>query len=92
MQKITKTTLKSFVTKNINNLYIHKVTSFDGTIDGINKDGRFEKINPKNLDFSKTHSWGIGLFLSNTTPNFIEKINNGFEVSNCCGKFQLITN
>jgi len=93
MKKITLTTIKSFIKKNKDQLFIEKKNEFDGMVDGIMPtEGGFKKAFE-----SKTYSeYNLGLagawFVRNSrdyfTP-FEDDQFKGFKVSNCCGSFIL---
>lgn len=87
----TVRTLKSFVKNNIQNLYVKQKEDFDGMIDCISptKSPKY-KVNPSELDLTKENTWGIGIWLVGSR-DYIEEIENGFRLFNCCGSY-LITN
>lgn len=100
--KITKATVKSFVKKNFDNLYINVTSSFDGMIDGCRSqhDG-FTKVKSSVKLFTvfssndcNEHTLGIaGAWFVGQSRDYFRPYNeNGFtgiEVYNCCGKFVL---
>lgn len=84
-KKITIATVKSFIRKNFNNLYIKIINEFDSMIDGTsyNYNSEFKKVS-QNIEYY------FNLF-SNSTKNYCEKFENnefiGYEVGNCCYDF-----
>jgi len=86
-KKITKATLKMFIRKNKDNLFLEVKSDFDGMVDCVMPcKSPKRKIDCSNLDFSKD-CWGLDLSL--VGGDKINKIKNGFEVKNCCGKYFL---
>lgn len=87
--KITKATLKSFIKKNKDNLFIKVTSSFDGMTDCVQRvEDNFKKVD--NIDFNDSHSLGIrGLWLVGKSRNCFEewedKEYKGIEIYNCCG-------
>lgn len=94
MTKITLATIKSFIKKNINNLYIQNLSDFDSTIDGISAcNNKSFKKTIETLDHTQ-HSLGIKdawfvLGSRDYFQNYEDKEFIGFDVSNCCGHFVL---
>lgn len=98
MKKITLATVKSFVKKNRENLYINLHSRFDGMHDCIMPaKGGFEKAQPsKQGVFVNTtdHTLGIeGAWFVYGSRDYLKPFENetmkGFEISNCCGNFTL---
>lgn len=94
MAKITKTTIKSFIKKNFDNLYIKKTSHFDGMTDGVEniENPTFLKVEkderiPENT-LGVAGAWFVGqsrdYFYDYEDDNF-----KGYEISNCCGGFIL---
>lgn len=95
MKKVTKTTIKSFIKRelNHNNLYLNRKSRFDGMVDCVMPvDSNFEKV-AETKDFTEntlgiSGAWFVGSSRDYFTPyaddNYI-----GYEVSNCCGSFVL---
>jgi hypothetical protein len=96
MKKITLATIKSFIRKNRDNLYIKNKSSFNGMTDGvddcydqsISKAGITEKNNKYNLGIPG--AWFVG---SSRDSFYIAEFGpyTGYEVYNCCGCFYLLT-
>jgi hypothetical protein len=91
--KTTKSTIKSFISKNINNLFINVTSSYDGMVDGCtsNHNG-FTKAAKDDANVRNT--LGIaGAWFVNGSRDYFENYNEngfiGFSVSNCCGRFIL---
>ncbi len=92
MTKITLSTVKSFVKKNRNQLFINVKSSFDGMVDGCMSEKRgFEPI--VKYTFEKETMGIKGAWFVGGTKNYFNAYNDeifsGFEVSNCCGRFIL---
>jgi len=93
-KKITLATIKSFVKKNKEKLFINVTSEFDGMIDGISscKDGfqkaKLTESNNKNT-LGINGAWFVGssrdYFYSYEDDNYI-----GYNVYNCCGSFDLV--
>ncbi len=93
MAKITKATVKSFMKKYANELYLKTCSYFDGQIDGTTSVK--EPFSPivktdRNLD----RTLGIqGAWFVGSSRDYFNSYNDGkfegFEVSNCCGHFVL---
>ena len=87
--KITRATLKSFIKKNQDNLFIKVTSSFDGITDCVQEvEDNFKKVD--NIDFNDSHSLGIrGLWLVRKSGNYFkeweDKEYKGIEIYNCCG-------
>jgi len=94
-KKITKATLKSFVKKNKENLFIKVKSTFDGMSDGIVciNEG-FKKVSLKE-DYQE-HTLGIeGAWLVGSSRDYFnfysDRSFEGIEVYNCCGSFIIAT-
>ena len=91
MTKITKATLKSFVRKNANKLFINVKSSFDGQVDGCEPcHAGFQPA--VRSEIHEGHTLGYkGIWLVSGSRDYFRPYNeNGFEgieVSNCCGYF-----
>jgi len=87
--KITRATLKSFIKKNKDNLFIKVNSSFDGMTDCVQEvEDNFTKVD--NIDFNDNHSFGIrGLWLVGESRDYFkeweDKEYKGIEIYNCCG-------
>lgn len=92
-KKITKSTIKSFCNKNKDNLYVLRSSSFDGMTDCVQPAELFSKIESINWENSNApfnNGSHIGWFVGQSRDYFI-KTATGFEVSNCCGSFRILT-
>jgi len=91
MKKITIATVKGFIKKNAQTLFVNVKSSYDGMVDGVQDDNDgFQKAKPSERVYS--HSLGImGVWFTPSTRNWCEvyEDNNytGFRVDNCCGSF-----
>lgn len=96
MKKITLASVKSFVKKNANNLYIDVRSSFSGYTDGI------ESVNSGFLpaeikpNVNVNHTLGIeGAWFVGSSRDYFQAWENetftGIKVYNCCGTFILAT-
>ncbi len=94
-KKITRTTIKSFINREMKNgnLFIKNESSFDGMVDCIMPiKGGFTRVEVSDSNNSYTlgvkGAWFVGQSRDHFTPyaddNFI-----GYEVYNCCGSFIL---
>jgi hypothetical protein len=85
--RITKATYKSFIKKNQNNLYFRSLSNFDGMVDC---------VMPTKTEWKKVENWEdllnnkIG-WLVGSSRDYFTPIENGIEVYNCCGSFQIKT-
>jgi hypothetical protein len=93
MKKLTLTTIKSFIKREVTagRLYIKKKSDFDGMVDCVMScDSDWKKVDSFNFEEKNTYgihgAWFIGRDLINTYSDdtFI-----GYEVYNCCGSFLL---
>ena len=92
MAKITKATIKSFVKKNRENLYIWEKSRFDGMYDCVMQTQSTKFSKAQNLDSSimLNNTLGIsGLWLVGGSKNSFYHYEDdnfiGIEVYNCCG-------
>lgn len=91
-KKITRSTIKSFIQKNKKDLYIKKISEFDGQIDGSRTlKNDFEKITEGEFGdktFGINGVWFVGngrdYFERYEDANFL-----GYEISNSCATFIL---
>jgi hypothetical protein len=96
MRKITLTTLKSFIRKNENQLFLKIKSKFNGMVDGVDEvedTFRQVQVDKKSKNIS---TLGIqGIFVDNNSKNYFTKFENnnfeGIEFDNCCGRFILAT-
>lgn len=90
MTKITKATLKSFVKKNREQLFVNVKSKFDGMTDGCeSRNAGFQAAEATNHE---AHTLGVkGIWLVGSSGNYFKPYSaDGFEgivVSNCCGHF-----
>ena len=94
-KKTTLATVKSFIKKNSNNLYIQVCSSFDGMVDCVVSTGSttYEKVELKDSINSK-YTLGIegAWFVGSSRDYFTSYELNGMKcihVSNCCGSFTI---
>lgn len=92
MNKITRTTIKSFIKKNFDNLYIKTKTSFDGMTDCVEAvQDDFHKIIKE--DYNEYTLGIVGAWFVGQSRDYFREYNDGnfkgYEVSNCCGRFIL---
>ena len=95
-KKITRSTIKSFIRKNKDNLYIKTQSSFNGMTDGvdpchdqtISKASYTDKNNQYNLGVAG--AWFVGSSRDYFNYSEIGPFK-GYEIYNCCGKFYLLT-
>lgn len=96
MIKITRATFKSFVAKQVkqDNLYINKLSSFDGMVDCVMPiKSDFKKADATTRhENSLKYNLGIeGIWLVGSSRDYFTAYQDdnfeGFEVSNCCGTF-----
>jgi len=93
-KKPTLATLKSFIKKNADNLYIKKQSRFDGMQDCVVECEKplYTKIEKTERHIKNTLGIrGVWVIEGGSGRNLITEIKNGFEVYNCCGSFALIT-
>ena len=94
-KKITKATVKSFIRKNANNLYINVKSSFDGMTDCCESlHNGFVKAKKEPQATCMENSMGIaGAWFVGNSGDWFSAFENdnltGIEVSNCCGHFIL---
>ena len=89
--KLTKTNFKTFLRKNVQDLYLRKKTTFDGMVDGcVDVDKGF--IKAERCQEFHEHNYGYkGIWLVGGGRDYFEKYNDagfdGIRVDNCCGSF-----
>lgn len=93
MSKITKSTIKSFIKKNFDNLYIKVKSEFSGMTDCVEAvQDDFHKV-MKDDRIHNTFGIAGAWFVDGSGRNFFREYNDngfkGYEVSNCCGRFVL---
>ncbi len=94
--KTTLATIKAYIRKNEGRLYIRCKSSFDGMVDGVrdNADQSFSLALKDERGFKNTcgiqGAWFVFGSRDWFTP-FEDETFTGFEVSNCCGQFFLVT-
>lgn len=95
MKKITKATFKSFLRKNEDRLFISVNSTFDGMTDGL----EFFKFAIKPIEHiqeSPENDCGYkGVWLVDNCRNYFTPFENkeykGITVTNCCGRFTVMT-
>lgn len=95
-KKITRSTFKSFINKNIGNLFIKNRSSFDGMVDCVMPiEGGFTPATASTRHSnSDKYTLGInGVWLVGSSRDYFTNFEDdefiGIEVSNCCGDFIL---
>jgi hypothetical protein len=98
-KKITLSTVKSFIKKNRENLFINVKSSFDGMTDGVEQlHNGFTKIKPDktisiNSDYYNSTQNIQGAWFVGSSRDYFTAYNSGnltgFEISNFCGTFIL---
>ena len=96
MKKITRTTIKSFIKKNFDDLYISTRSRFNGMIDCVDacEDQSFRKVERDNRERFHDNSLGIkdAYFIGHSRDYFQPHNLDGFkgyEIYNCVGSFIL---
>ena len=88
-KRITLATVKSFMRKNADNLWIYTRSSFDCMIDMVSQvEGSWKPTSPEILEKKLVGSRGARDFYSHYTKGAWV----GFSVSNCCGEYFIATN
>ena len=92
MKKTTLATIKSFVRKNKDNLFIQVESSFSGMTDMVERKDNptFHAVDAAEVDFDDKHTLGIsGFWLVNQSRDSFAPFDDGefigYEVYNCCG-------
>jgi hypothetical protein len=94
MKKITRATIKSWIKRNFDNLYVKKCSRFDGMTDGIEtiKNAGFEVIERTSEHLERTFGikgvWFVGDGRDWWTEYNDEEFT-GWDIHNCCGSFVL---
>ena len=91
-KKITLATVKSFIAKNADRLFIRNDSSFDGMIDGTsyNHGAQFKAAEKTERNFEHTLGVNGAWFVRSGRDWFLKFEENGFTgiaVSNSCGSF-----
>lgn len=96
-KKVTRATIKTFINKNMSNLYIKNSSNFDGMVDCVmqNAGAEYQKAVPatKRSDYNLgiAGAWFVG-----ESRDYFELIDTpekfGYNISNCCGSFDLVIN
>jgi hypothetical protein len=93
MKNITRATVKSFIKKNKENLFINVTSSFDGMVDGcMPQKGGFVKAKEDTHNIENTLGINGAWFVGSSRDYFTAYDKNGFEgieVYNSCGCFTL---
>lgn len=95
-KKITLATVKSFIKKNSENLFIKCESSFDGMIDGLsyNKSANYQKVTLDSNLYKNTLGIAGAWFVGSSRDYFNCYEDNNMiciSVSNSCGSFVLST-
>lgn len=97
-KKITLATLKSFVKKNSNNLYINLSSQFNSMTDCVESfyNNNFSNVIVNTSDINYNHTLGInGAWLVGSSRDYMSAFENdefvGIYVHNCCGSFTIVT-
>lgn len=99
MAKVTRATLKSFIKKNLGNLYIKVNSKFNGMVDCVmpldDSEYRVAKISLNDFVAPPANTLGIdGAWFVGGSRDYFTKIENesfeGYEVYNCVGSFELV--
>jgi hypothetical protein len=98
MKKVTLATVKSFIKKNSNNLFIKTCSSFDGMVDGVvyNASSKFEKVELNNDSINNKYTLGIdGAWFVGSSRDYLNAyVENNMiciSISNSCGSFVIAT-
>lgn len=93
--KTTKATIKSFIRKNIDNLYINKKSDFDGMCDCVMPvNSGFKRAERANNNLDNTLGINGCWFVGSSRDYFYDYedgIFKGYKINNCCGSFILAT-
>lgn len=96
--RITKATIKSFIKKNQENLFLLTKSSYDGMVDGLsyNTESTFNKVTIEENANSK-YTMGIkGAWFVGQSRDYFDAFENdnfiGYKVYNSCGSFYLAIN
>jgi hypothetical protein len=89
MKKVTRATIKSFIRKNLNNLYVRNDSRFDGMVDCV-MPVRGDFTEAEVTDRMSDNTLGInGLWLVGSSRDYFKPFNNGefegYEIHNSCG-------
>ena len=90
-KKITRATLKSFISNNRNNLFAICKSDFDGMVDCVmNVEQSPVKVDASLIDFNKSNTFGIkAIWLVGRSRDWFyeyeDAIFKGIRISNCCG-------
>ena len=93
-KKITLATIKSFIRKNNNNLYINVKSRFDGMHDCcMPQNDVFVEVRKTDSHLDRTLGIQGAWFVGSSRDYFYPYNKNGFigyQISNCCGRFVLV--
>ena len=96
-KKITRATLKSFIKKNQDNLFVLTEMDFDGMTDCVsNVKDTPRKVEVSEINFDNQNNFSIkGLWLVGDSRDwfqaFSDELFDGIEISNCCGRYKIAT-
>lgn len=92
--KITLATVKAFIKKNADSIFILEKSTFDGMVDGVrNVPGGAKWVKPEGtLDLEDKATLGFrGVWFVRGSRDYFNAYNQdgyvGYEVSNCCGSW-----
>lgn len=87
MSKLTLAGYKKFCRENKDRLYFKRLSNFDGMVDCVMPTNNPKLIRVENVDdlFNNKIGWLVGM-----SRDHFEWIENGIEVFNCCGSFQVL--
>ena len=94
---ITKATIKSFIRRNAEKLFIKVESNFNGMSDMVEQvEDKFHQIDARKVDFESPHTFGIdgAWFVGNSRDYFREfdfEDYKGYYIFNSCGSFVLAT-
>lgn len=92
-KRITRATLKSFIRKNIANLYTIEFSTFNGMIDCVDK-GLQKLTKEKEYDFTQEYTLGlhnIWLCGHDGYEEYEYQGMKGIYIYNCCGSYAVLT-
>lgn len=96
MKKATIATVKSFIRKNEENLFINVTSRFDGMVDGCtDRNDGFQNVSTSQC-VNQKHTFGVpGAWFVGSSRDYIQNYESdlhvGFTISNSCGRFTIAT-
>lgn len=94
-KKITKATVKSFIKKNLDKIYINEKSRFDGMTDCVeSRNSGFLK--PSSAEYCHENNMGLtGVWFVGSSRDYFQPYEDetfkGIRVSNCCGSWIVAT-